>query len=166
MKIASRAGAVALATAVLVAVAGGDALAKVQLPAYSGPIVPGRYRRSGPDRSSTRATAPGSWPGGALAAAIRSSAACAGRLRHPTEGRAFGADWVNNCVPFCAAGTGRSTVSGEHQGVPPALAVGPPDLHPDAGELHGQAPPRRVHDRVQIWTVEDSHGQYFWNFAF
>ena len=24
---------------------------------------------------------------------------------NPTEGRAFGADWVNNCVPFCAAGT-------------------------------------------------------------
>ena len=26
--------------------------------------------------------------------------------------------------------------------------------------------PQRAHDRVQIWTVDDSHGQYFWSFPF
>ena len=164
MKIASRAGAVALATAVLVAVAGGDALAKVQLPAYSGPIVPGKNPKVRP--GSIVYTGDGT---GVLAGrGTRSRHPKFGRLHwtawNPTEGRAFGADWVNNCVPFCAAGT-FTPYPVNIKVFRPRLLSGHRIFTRMQVTYTGKLP-QRVHDRVQIWTVDDSHGQYFWSFPF
>lgn len=164
MKIASRAGAVALLTAVFVAVAGAAALAKVQVPAYSGPIVHGKNPQVRP--GTIIYTGDGS---GLLAGrGARSRHPKFGRLHwtswNATQGRAFGADWVNNCVPFCAAGT--------FTPYPVNIKV----FRPRVLEGHriftrmqvtytGKFP-GRVHDRTQIWKVGASHGQYFWNFPF
>jgi hypothetical protein len=164
MKVASRAGAVALATAGFVAVAAAVALAKVQLPAYDGPIVAGKNPQVRP--GTIIYTGDGS---GVLAGrGTRSRHPKFGRLHwtswNATEARAFGADWVNNCVPFCAAGTFtpypvnirafRPRVV-EHHRIFTRMQV-----------TYTGKRPARVHSRVQIWTVDDGHGQYFWRFPF
>jgi hypothetical protein len=164
MKIASKAGAVALVTAVFIAVTGAAAMAKVQVPAYSGPIVPGKNPQIRP--GTIIYTGDGS---GLLAGrGTRSRHPKVGRLRwtswNATEGRAFGADWVNNCMPFCAAGT-----------VTP-YPVNIKVFRPRVLEGHriftrmqvtytGRLP-ERVHNPVQIWKVGGTHGQYFWRFPF
>lgn len=151
-------------TAVLIAVACAAALAKVQVPAYSGPIVPGKNPQVRP--GTIIYTGDGS---GLLAGrGTRSRHPQFGRLHwtswKTSEGRAFGADWVNNCLPFCAAGT--------FTPYPVNIRV----YRPRTLEGHriftrmqvtytGKLP-ERVHNRVQIWKVEASHRQYFWQFPF
>jgi hypothetical protein len=164
MKIASRVGAVALVAVVFVAVAGAAALAKVQVPAYDGPALAGKNPQVRP--AQIIYTGDGS---GLLAGrGTRSRRPKFGRLHwtswNATEGRAFGADWADNCLPDCADGT--------FTPYPVNIKV----FRPRVLEGHriftrmqvtytGKLP-ERVHNRVQIWKVEASHGQYFWNFPF
>lgn len=164
MKIATRAGVVALATALCVALTAAVALATVKVPAYDGPIVAGKNPKVRP--GTIVYTGDGS---GILAGrGTRSRHPKFGRLQWTTwtatEGKASGADWVNNCVPFCAAGTFTS--------YPVNLRVFRPRVM--AGHriftrmqvTYTGKRPRGVHTRVQIWKVSDGHGQYFWNFPF
>ncbi len=164
MSIARRAGAVALATALFVVLGGAVALATVQVPAYDGPIVAGKNPKVRPGMIIYTGDGSGLLAGRGT------------RSRHPdfsrlhwttwndTEGRAFGADWANNCVPFCAAGT--------FTPYPVNIRV----FRPRVVEGHriftrmqvtytGKRP-ARDQDRVQIWKVDAGHGQYFWRFPF
>ena len=164
MKIARKAGAVALATALFVATGGADALAKVQLPAYDGPIVAGKNPKVRP--GTIIYTGDGS---GALAGrGARSRHPKFGRLHwttwNGTEGRAFGADWVNNCVPFCAAGT--FTPYPVNIRVFRPRMLGGHRIFTRMQVTYTGKRPERNHNRVQIWTVSDGHGQYIWNFPY
>lgn len=162
MKIAGRAGVVALATAVFVALAGATALAKVQVPAYDGPISPGKNPTVRP--GTIVYTGDGS---GVLAGrGTRSRRPKFGRLHwttwNATQGKAFGADWVNNCVPFCAAGTFTSYPVNIRVFRPRVLAGH--RIFTRMQVTFTAKRPKGVHARVQIWKVADGHGQYFWNF--
>jgi hypothetical protein len=164
MKIASRAGTVAFATAVLIALAGATALAKVQVPAYDGPIVPGKNPQVRPGTI----TYTGDGSGLVAGRGTRSRDPKFGRLHwtawNATEGRAFGADWVNNCVPFCAAGT-FTPYPVNIRVFRPRVVAGHRIFTRMQVTYTGKFP-ERVHNRVQIWKVDDGHGQYLWRFPF
>jgi hypothetical protein len=164
MKIACRAGAVALVTVLLVAMAGAAGLAKVQVPAYSGPIVAGKNPQVRP--GTIIYTGDGS---GLLAGrGTRSRHPKFGRLHwtswNATEARAFGADWVNNCVPFCAAGT-FTPYPVNIRAYRPRLLEGHRIFTRLRVTYTGRLP-EGVHNHVQIWNVDAGHGQYFWRFPF
>ena len=164
MKIASKAGVVALATAVVLALTGATALAKVQVPAYDGPIVAGKNPKVRP--GAIIYTGDGS---GVLAGrGTRSRHPKIGRLHwttwNATEGKAFGADWVNNCVPYCAAGT-FTPYPVNIRVFRPRVVAGHRIFTRMQVTYTGKRP-EGVHNRVQIWKVSDGRGQYFWNFPF
>jgi hypothetical protein len=164
MKIASKAGRVALVMTVFVALAAATAMAKVQLPAYDGPIVAGKNPQVRP--GTIIYTGDGS---GALAGrGVRSRHPKFGRLHwttwNATEGRAFGADWINNCIPFCAAGT-FTPYPVNIRAFRPRVVEGHRIFTRMQVTYTGKFP-GRGQSRVQIWKVEDGHGQYFWRFPF
>ena len=100
-----RTGVTAIATALIFALGASAALAgRTQIPVYDGPPQSGKDPLATPSQIIWTGDGTGVFAG----RGTPSRRPKFGRLRWSkwtsTEGRATGANWLNNCIPYCAAG--------------------------------------------------------------
>lgn len=99
-----RIAVVVAATAAALALASGALAARTQIPVYDGPAQPGKDPQVKPFQIIWTGDGTGVFAGRGTA----STRPRFGRLHWSkwtaTEGRGWGANWLNNCIPFCAAG--------------------------------------------------------------
>lgn len=163
MRIAAKTSAVALATGLITAFVTSAAVAAApKVPTFDGPPVTLANPQAKPFRIVY--TGDGS---GLLAGHGRASRRPRfGRLHwtawNEIEGRAWGANWLDDCTPDCASG--RFTPYPVNVKVFRPEVVYGYEVFTRMNVTYTRSVPSFVRKRTQTWRVKHSDGQFFWAF--
>jgi hypothetical protein len=157
-----RIAAVFAATVATAALAAPSALAaRPRLPAQDGPAQPGRSLQIKPFEIIWTGDGSGLFAGRGKASKRPSFGRLHWSAWSATEGRGWGANWLNNCVPFCAAG--RFTPYNVNLTVyRPRVLSGFKVFTRIKVHYTGTVP--RGFKRTSIFTLDHNGKQFFWNF--